>query len=484
MRSFTLAGRAALMSALAAGALLAVAAPSVQAGAAPLASAAVRAGAAPLASAGPAVETSWSGGGPSVTAGPAVRVSRGAACRGQNAEVESAIDPATQTIYEAWIGCGGIGFARSTDGGRTFSAGFRLPGSGFGWDPAITIGPRGSVYAAFMISRGSGTNQRSYPVVDISTDNGQTFPTVSPLIPPRKDNWGDRDFIAVGPRGAIYVTWDYGPHNLTPADFVCTPSGSCSFVAGDLNAVIQRSTNGGKTWSKITPISPGFPASGADSAPIFVEPSGRLDVLYQGYQVLNRRTLKLGVAHSYFTASADFGKKWSRPVRIGPRRLSMGTGEWWIDGSLGIDAAGNLYATWDTQSGGRDVGWLAFSTDHGRRWSRLVRVTPDKGRAVHIVQVVGGAARRAYVGWLTDSPRRGYAQFLRAFAIGRGWTSPIVRVSPSFGNRHVWPGDTIGMSLFPGGASGAVRLAVSWGSALGGRGANAEIWASVVSDLP
>src|SRR5437879_7615624 len=104
-----------------------------------------------------------------------------------------------------------------------------------------------------------------------------TFPTVSPLLPPRKNNWGDRDFIVVGPHGAIYVTWDYGPHNLTASDFVCSPTGSCSFVAGDLNVVLQKSTDGGKAWSRIIPISRGLPGSGADRAPILVEPSGRRD---------------------------------------------------------------------------------------------------------------------------------------------------------------------------------------------------------------
>jgi hypothetical protein len=339
-----------------------------------------------------------------------------------------------------------------------------------------------------MVSRGGGKNQRSYPVVDISTNQGRTFPTVSPLVPPRKNNWGDRDFIAVGPHGAIYVTWDYGPHNLTASDFVCSPTGSCSFVAGDLNVVLQKSTDGGKTWSRIIPISRGFPGSGADSAPILVEPGGRLDVLYQGYQVLNRKTLKLGVAHSYFATSTDLGRRWSRPLRLGPARLAMNTGEWWIDGSLGIDSSGNLYATWDTQSGGHDIGWLAYSTTHGRRWSRLVRVTPDSDRAVHLVQVLGGGSRIAYVGWLTDSVRCGkvpcYAQYLRAYSIGHGWVTRTVRVSANYGNWQVWPGDTIGLSLVPGGAPGSRSVAVSWGSALGGKKANSEIWEATVSHLP
>jgi hypothetical protein len=416
--------------------------------------------------------------------GPAVTVSAGTACSGQNAEVETAIDQKTGILYEEWIGCGGIGFARSTDGGKTFSAGFELPGSKGGWDPAITIGPHGTVYAAFMVFR----KTRSYPVVDISADHGTTFPAVRSLVPPRKNNWGDRDFIAVGRTGAIYVTWDYGPHNLTRKDFICSPTGSCSFVAGDLNAVVQRSTDNGRTWSKIIPISPGFPGSGADSAPIMIEPGGRLDVLYQGYQILNRKTLKLGVAHSFFTTSTDNGSTWSKPKRLGPARLSMNSTEWWIDGSLGIDSAGNLYATWDTQSGGHDVGWLAYSTNRGRTWSRLIQATRHTFRAMRLVQVLGGRPGIAYIGLLTDGVQCGkmrcYGQYLRAFSIGKGWLTRLVRVSPSFGNWRVWPGDTIGLSLYPGGAPGSQRVAVSWGSALGGRKSDSEIRASVVSHLP
>jgi hypothetical protein len=68
-------------------------------------------------------------------------------CAGQNAEVEEAT-AAPGSIYQVWIGCGGIGFARSTDGGATYSAGMEMPGSGGGWDPAIAVGPTGIVYEA------------------------------------------------------------------------------------------------------------------------------------------------------------------------------------------------------------------------------------------------------------------------------------------------------------------------------------------------
>lgn len=407
------------------------------------------------------------------TLSQAAQVSRG--CVRQNAEVEQAVDPSRQYVYEEWMGCGGIGFARSSDGGHHFDPPMVLPSSadhqGLGWDPAITVGPRGTVYAAFMISRGPFT----FPVVAASFDHGGTFAQVTSLTPPVTHNWGDRDFIAAAPDGTLYVTWDYGP-SAAVVTYLCTPGGSCAFATGDLNVVMQKSTDGGRTWGPIVPVSPGFPASGGDSGPLVVEPNGRVDVLYQGYQITNPITFTMNPAHSYFTSSTDGGSTWSPPVLVGADRpqLTMSLAEWWIDGALGVDSAGNLYATWDTQSPGADSGWLSYSTDHGSHWSDMVPVTNDHDTAAHIVQVAGGAGGVAYVGWLTDSSARGWAQYLRPFSVSRGWLAPAVRVSgDDHGRAAVWPGDTFGLSTTPAGA-----VVVSWGSAV--RSPRSAIFASVV----
>ena len=408
------------------------------------------------------------------TSRPIANVS--SACAGQNAEVEQAVDAVRHYVYEAWMGCQGIGFARSTDGGLHFGSPISVPGSadsnGLGWDPAITVGPGGTVYVAFMFSQGPYT----FPVVAASFDRGMTFPQVASLVPPVQGNWGDREFIAAAPDGTLYVTWDYGP-SAAVVTYICTPGGSCAFATGDLNVVIQKSTDGGRTWGPIVPVSPGFPASGGDSAPLVVEPDGRIDVLYQGYRITNPTTYTMTPAHSYFTSSMDRGETWSSPVLVGAERpgLTMSLAEWWIDGSIGIDAAGNLYATWDTQTGGTDVGWMAFSTDHGKHWSDMIRVTPDHDNATHIVQVVGASAGLAYVGWLTDSPSRGWAQYVRVFSLSEGWlTSPVLVSKGLYGDPTVWPGDTFGISMLA-----ANQPVISWGSAV--RSPNSEIYAAALT---
>ncbi len=417
---------------------------------------------------------------PALHIGPVTDISR--SCPGQNAEVESAVDPARGDVYEEWMGCSGaIAFARSTDGGRTWGPPVVLPGSvgqrGGTWDPALAVGPNGTVYAAFMTS----IADRTSPVVDASFDHGASFPQETVLGAPERNNWGDRDFIAVAPNGNVDVTWDYGP-SAAEMTYICAPNGSCSFSTGDLNEVFQTSTDGGRTFGPITPISPGFPASGGDSGPILVEPDGRIDVLYQGYSYTDLATLTLGTALSYFVSSSDGGHTWTAPVAVGPQAGTMNTSEWWIDGDLSRDAAGNLYATWDTQRSDAhhqtpaDTGWLSYSTDGGRNWSAPIQGPPDDLNVPHIIEVAGTHAGGADVAWLSPSDPRGYALYLRPFSIARGWLGPPTRIGDVFGETSVWPGDTFGISpLAPD------RLSLGWGSATAATENNSEIYATTVT---
>jgi len=395
-------------------------------------------------------------------------------CSGQNAEVEQAADQAAGNVYEVWMGCRGIAFARSTDGGATFEQPISLPGtvgSNYNtWDPAVTAGPDGTVYAVFMRTKAS----QWYPVVDASFDHGRTFTQSTELIPPDPKNWGDRPFIAAGANGAVYVTWDYGPDRGTVTE-LCAANGSCGFATGQLNVVMQRSADHGRSFGAMTYVSPGFPASGGDSAPMVVEPSGRIDVLYQGYEITDTTTYSMNPGYSYFTSSTDGGATWSAPVRLGPDSGTMSLDEWWIDGDIAMDSAGNLYAVWDTQGANDDVGWLSYSTDRGAHWSAPVQVPPDRQNVPHVMEVAGGGPGIAYVSFMSGADPRGYADYLRTFSITRGFLSAPLQVSPEFGDTAVWPGDTFGIStLSPG------RVVLSWGSATASSKGKSDIFAGAV----
>jgi len=402
------------------------------------------------------------------------KVSRG--CQGRNAEPIEAAAPPT-FVYVAWIGCGGIGFARSSDGGLHFSTPMLVPGSRWSgsrssWDPSLAVAPNGTVYVAYML----GTLTRATPVVAASFNHGGRFPQVTQVAAKVKGNFGDRDFIAAGRSGRVYVTWDYGPTSRS-VKVACAPHGSCYFTAGDLNAVIQTSNDGGKTWGPITPVGPRFPRNGGISAPVVTGRDGRVDVLYWGHFVGKPPADKLSAGHEFFTSSAT-GKLWPpHPLKLWPGKGPIALQAWWIDGNLSMDDGGTLYATWDTQTAGGDIGWLTWSVNHGKIWAAPVRVTPGHSHAMHLVQVTGGARGVAYVGWQTSASARGYATYLRPFSVTKGWLAKAVRVSPRFGNPAVWPGDTIGLADLP----GSGRVPVSWGSATGSS-RTSEIWATVVRE--
>ena len=65
----------------------------------------------------------------------------------------------------------------------------------------MTVSPEGVVYASFMVSVTVGNDTYTYPVVDVSGNEGATFAERAQLNPKVANNWGDRDFIAVGPHG-------------------------------------------------------------------------------------------------------------------------------------------------------------------------------------------------------------------------------------------------------------------------------------------
>lgn len=419
------------------------------------------------------------GGAASATTG--ARVVRVSGCPGPNAEVEQAVDG--RYVYEAWIGCGHrIGFARSVDGGRTFGRSKTVPGSliagrPHAWDPAVAVAPNGAVYVSFMVHALVATSKSTVnevtPVVAVSQNHGTSFARVTHLPVPTpttpRGNFGDRDFIAVGPDGTVYVTWDYAPR----ADVVrirCLRGASCVFAGGDFNAAIQRSSDGGRTWTEPTPIGPGFPLGGVYSAPVIAQSDGTLDVLLWQHPT-DPKTLAVSPGQELFTRSADGGRTWSHPVVVGPRAGTIPLETWWIDGALAVDSAGNLYASWDTGRGARDTGWLAWSKNGGRRWSTPVRVASS--RSQHLLEVAPAGRGQAFVAWQTPVRHKGYATFLRPFSLGQGWTGAARMVSKRYGQMGVWPGDTFGLSQL---GSSAI---LSWGSAIGGR-ARSEIYSSAV----
>lgn len=392
-----------------------------------------------------------------------------------NAEVVEAWDPVASVLYELWIGCGGIGFSRSVDGGYSFEAAFAVPGSttGASWDPALAVAPNGTVYAAFMLNNGTGDS----PAVAWSYDHGQSFAGWTEIYPATTGEFSDRDYIAVAPNGTVFVSWDLSP-NSTLDQIGCAPGGSCYFLAGDYNIVVEWSSDGGRRWSAPVPVEPEYPNAAAPAGPLLVEPNGTVDLLYEDYPTTGSPHW-LGVGRNYFVRSVDGGVHWSVPVAVENGTFANDT--WWIDGDLARDSSGTLYATFDSQNATADTAFVAVSRDDGGSWSAPIRLNPDHNSAVHaLVSVAGGANGTAYLSWLANNSTLGWSVFAATLFNNGSLLSAPTLVSSQFGIPGEWIGDTMGIADLGNG-----RVAVSWSYGVPvGNASSSQVFAAVLGAAP
>jgi hypothetical protein len=164
-------------------------------------------------------------------------------------------------VYIVWE-WGDVFFAKSSDGGNTFSGPISLTASNFKGDSGIQqlFASRNNVYAVLINERADENNVNDYYydlVLRVSTDNGKTFgepehlipnlPTrnvraglsvnISPLIDPNS-NLGDGTGRNNQHNDAVYVTWiDYG--SCTIEQVTCE----------DIKIFFRKSTDNGKTFS-------------------------------------------------------------------------------------------------------------------------------------------------------------------------------------------------------------------------------------------
>ena len=134
---------------------------------------------------------------------------------------------------------------------------------------------------------------------------------ICPVKIPNSSGLGEPSIVHDS-QGRLFVTAPQAIGNVNPA------GGSPLFT----------SANGGRTWGPMVHVSPGFPASGGDSAPLVVEPGGRIDMSYQGYNIYDLKTYAMSPAYTFFTSSADGGRTWSPPVQVGPSAGTMSAPSW------------------------------------------------------------------------------------------------------------------------------------------------------------
>jgi hypothetical protein len=299
-----------------------------------------------------------------------------------NSEVEPsvAIDTARRRVVIAYqqdrfadAAARGIATSYSSDAGKTWTqsvipVGFcalrRATRPFRASDPWVSIGPDGRVYAL-----------ASYIAVS-SRDGGRTWQHAVPLQRPTSEFLPDKGSITASPSraGVAYAVWArYRRSPLGPPD--------------ESDAMLSRTTNGGRTWSTPKTILEHGHHSGPIASVILPDPPR--------HRLYHLAFWQVGLEPSFdhpsklvVQASNDDGESWSAPREIS-RGLTVGladdpsTGRRIRTGvvvpSYAIDRrSGSLYAAWqDSRFAARKVDQVVLSSsrDGGKTWTSPMRVS-------------------------------------------------------------------------------------------------------------
>ena len=209
----------------------------------------------------------------------------------------------------------------SDDGGKTWSA----PVDASGPDEKVreiarpVVGPDGALYIVWRNRDDPSSAPRPIEVAK-STDGGATFTRTpigdvgpAPATAPAPTGFAGYPRIAVDSRsGALYVVYH-------------------GFNFGDLDTVIQRSTDGGATWSPPLRVNDDPKGNGVRQfdARVAVAPNGRVDVTWLDTRASYPSAIipkPAGTADVYYASSSDGGATFSANRRISDRSINLDEG--------------------------------------------------------------------------------------------------------------------------------------------------------------
>ncbi len=238
------------------------------------------------------------------------------------------------------LGHGEMKIAVSTDGGETFS-----PGVDINTFSDVTHTVDGTSYPLIMEGWFGGpsliardgvvmvVSGAQFPTGDVPEDQGvfgAAFGYALPQLVARSTDQGETwsmakmgppKFSGAGSQTGLGWTPEGGPDGTYLAAYQATPEGASS--SGPAQIVVQRSTDGGLTWTEPLAINDDDPSEQYASfyPQMGVAPNGRVDVVWQDNRDLT--DFLINVRYSY---STDGGETWAPNVLVSDQPVDFNFG--------------------------------------------------------------------------------------------------------------------------------------------------------------
>lgn len=197
------------------------------------------------------------------------------------------------TLYAAWTEYDGpLWLSRSADGGRSFSPAQRIAAGGKpARAPSLALGPDHAVYLAWTTGEDEGADIH----LAKSIDGGASFSQPARVAPSK--NYSDAPKLAVGPGGVLHLAY----------------AESSGGPFGRYHIRYARSADGGRSFEAPREISSPMPGSFTSAAfpGLSVDAQGRVYVLWELYA--DERQPPRGLA---LAVSGDSGRSFSNPSLV------------------------------------------------------------------------------------------------------------------------------------------------------------------------
>ena len=302
------------------------------------------------------------------------------------------------TIYIAWRdgrkGNADIFFAKSADGGKTFSKNSQLNddrGVAYQGNPTLAVNSKGLVAVAWSDAR----NGKDDIYITVSKDQGRTFSANRRVNDDPETTAHSHPSLAVDETGTVYAAWE-------------------DFRNDNSDIYLARSLDGGATFGPNRKVNDDSGSAPQISPSLVIGPSGQILVAwgdFRGSAVMlppphsatgeeqRWEVSRTGNADIYFAGSSDGGKTFSNNVRLND---DPGTAAQAFP-SLAVNTQGAIAVAWeDFRNGDVDI-YMTKSPDGGRTFGPNRRVNDDSGKADQSHPSVAlGPSGRVYLIW-TDT---------------------------------------------------------------------------------